>query len=144
MRLRHLWYVLGAAAVGWGARGLVQHVSARQLAHAGRLLVLDVAGHDAVFAPLCVLAGLVTARVVPSALRVPLRVGLAAAAVLGALALPSITSEHRLRNSSVLPLDYERNLALLLGLVAVGVAAGAVVNVLQDRRRRAAERSRTP
>lgn len=135
MRARLLWYVVGAAMIGWGARGLVQHVSTTQLLHAGRLVVLDVGGHDGVFAPLCVVAGLLTERLAPRAFRTPLRIGLGVAVVLVVLALPSITSEHRLRNPSVLPLDYESNLAVLLGLVGAGVLVSGTVRLARERSR---------
>ena len=135
MRARYLWYVVGAAMIGWGGRGLLRHVSTAQLIHAGRLVVLDVGGHDGVFAPLCVVAGLVTERLAPRAFRTPIRIGLGISLVLVVLALPSITSEHRLRNPSVLPLDYESNLALLLGLVAVGVVVSGTVRLARERSR---------
>lgn len=123
--------------LGWGVQGLLQSVSMTQLVHAGRLFLLALGGHDGVFAPLCVVAGVVTERLAPRVLRTPLRVGLGFAVVIVVLALPSITSAHRLRNPSVLPLDYERNLAILLGLVALGVLVSAGVRL-------ARERSRTP
>ena len=140
IRARYLWYVLGAGMIAFGLRGLLLHVSMPQLLHAARLLVIDVAGHDGLFAPLCVGAGVATARFVPRAARTAVRVGLALAVVLVLLALPSITSEHRLRNPSVLPLDYERNLGLLLGLVVVGVVTSTAFSAVQ--RRRAAGRGR--
>lgn len=124
--------------VAWGVRGLLTQVSSPDLLHAARLAVLAVAGHDAAFAPLCVLVGAVTGRWAPSAVRTPLRVGLGLAVVLVVLALPSITSANRLRNPSVLPLDYGRNLAVLLGLVALGVVVSAARGLARERRRRSA------
>lgn len=135
MKARYLWYVLGVALISWGAQGLLLHVSTRQLLHAGRLFAVSLAGHDGVLAPLSILVGAATARWMPRVVRTPLRVGLGFSVVLVVLALPSITSEHRLRNPSVLPLDYERNLALLLGLVALGVVISAGVRLARERGR---------
>jgi hypothetical protein len=141
LRARLPWYLLGLAMLAWGIRGLLLHVPPKPLLHAGRLVVLDVGGHDALFAPACVLAGLLTGRFAPRVLRTPLRVGFGFAVVMVVLALPNITSEHRLRNPSVLPLDYERNLGFLLGMIAVGVLLSAGLQLARERRR---SRARPP
>ena len=135
MRSRRAWYVLGLALIGWGVSGLLVHTAPAQLLHAARLLAVNVIGNDGIFAPLCVGAGLVTERLAPRFLRTPLRIGLGFAVVFVVLALPNITSEHRLRNPSVLPLDYEHNLMFLLGLIGLGVLVSGGVRLATERSR---------
>lgn len=136
MKARHLWHVLGAGLLLWGFRGLLLDVPHAQVLHAARLLVIGVVGHDGFFAPACAALAVLTARAVPAVARTPVRVGLAFSVLLVLLALPSITSEHRLRNASVLPLDYERNLGLLLLAVAAGVALSVGLRLAWARWRR--------
>jgi hypothetical protein len=133
-RTRWLYYAAGAAMIGWGVYGLETHTSTTGLVHALRLMVLDVGGHDAVFAPVAFVLALLTQRLLPAWLRTPIRVGLAIGAVLILLALPEIRSPNKGRNSSILPLNYGRNLGVLLALVLVGVAVATVVNLVRHRR----------
>lgn len=133
-RYRWIWYGGGLAMIAWGIRGLLQHTSTRGLTHAMRFAVIGLAGHDAVFAPAAFVLGYAAARLVPLRVRPPVQVGLAMSGVLVLLALPMIRSDHRQRTSSILPLPYERNLAILLALVLLGVVASIVVRVGQDRR----------
>lgn len=139
MKWRSLWYVLGVAMIAWGARGLLTTTSTRQLIHAGRLVVLDVGGHDGVFAPLAFVLGLASQRLLPLSWRAPVRIGLAFGGLLVILAMPVILSDHRGRTSSSLPLPYERNLVILLGFVALGVVASIGVRAIRAR-----AQSRTP
>jgi hypothetical protein len=140
--VKRLWYVLGLAMIGWGLRGLVTSTSTMSLLHTGRFFVVGLIAHDGVFAPAAFAVGVFLSRVVPRAVRTPVRVGLAMAAVLSLLALPVIMSPNRLRSPSVLPRDYEHNLLVLLGIVVLGVVLSSAVAVL--RQRRAAVPSRTP
>lgn len=134
-RWRWLWYGLGIGMIAWGARGLMMTTSTRQLIHAGRLVVLDVAGHDGLFAPIAFALGLASQRL-PHALKAPVRVGLALSGVLVLLAMPLILSDRRGgRNASILPLPYERNLAILIGCVALGVAASVILARVRSRTR---------
>jgi hypothetical protein len=134
VRLKHLWTVLGLGMVAWGAWGLVTSTSTRSLLHTGRFFVVGLAAHDGAFAPAAFAAGVLISRFVPRVVRTPVRVGLALAAVLTMLALPLILSTNRLRSPSVLPRDYERNLLVLLGLVAAGVVVSGLCAVIRQRR----------
>lgn len=133
---RRLLALAGVLCLGWGARGLVTSVSVPQLVHVARFLLASVAAHDLVLAPVSALVAVLTTRLLPPAVRTPARVGLALALLVTVLALPVITSEHRLRNPSVLPLDYERNLLVLLAAIGAGTALSAVVALATARRRR--------
>ncbi len=131
-RFRWLWYAPGIAMIAWGVRGLMTNTSTTALLHTLRLVVLNVGGHDVLFAPLAFALALLTGRL-PAVIRTPVRVGLAIGVVLTMLALPVILSDHRLRSPSVLPLPYERNLGILLGLVATAVVVSVVVRALRAR-----------
>lgn len=138
LRASHAWYAVGSLLLLWGLRGLVLHVHTAQLVHAARLVLLDVGGHDAAFAPACALVGWATARWLPPVARTPVRIGLCLVALFVLLALPSITSAHRLRNPSVLPLHYEQNIGLLVGLVVVGVLVTVMLRLARARWRKSA------
>lgn len=140
--MRRLWYVLGLAMIAWGTRGLVTSSSTTSLIHTGRFFVAVLVAHDGFFAPAAFGVGVVLSRGVPEVVRSPARVGLAVATVLVMLALPLVVSPNRLRSPSVLPRDYERNLLVLLGIVALGVGVSSAVAFV--RARHAAEPSRTP
>lgn len=133
-RFRWFWYAGGLAMIAWGALGLWQHGSTRDLTNALRFAVVGLAGHDAFFAPVAFVVAYATARLLPTVVRTPVRVGLAISVVLLFLAFPMIRSDNRLRSPSVLPLPYERNLAILLGLVFLGVVVGILAKVRQQRR----------
>jgi hypothetical protein len=127
-RWRWIWSALGVGMMAWGVWGLVTHTSTTALVHAARLFVIDVVGHDGLFAPVAFLVAWSTQRLLPPVVRTPVRTGLAVGGLLVLLAMPLILSDHRLRSSSVLPLPYGRNLAVLLVGVAAGVAVGVAVN----------------
>ncbi|WP_228044684.1 hypothetical protein [Streptomyces ferrugineus] len=80
--------------------------------------------HDAVIAPLVLLAGLLLVR---GGLRGPVRGALLVAGALTAVALPMLLRPGRTANPSVLPLDYPRN--WLIALVTVAAVAGFWVAV---------------
>jgi hypothetical protein len=141
MRLKSLWYVLGIGMIAWGAKGLLDNTSTKALIHALRLVVVDVIGHDGLFAPVAFVTALLTQRLLPPMVRTPVRVGLAISGVLVLLAMPLILSDRRLRTPSVLPLPYGRNLAILLAIVLAGVLVSVVVTALRSR---AAEPSQMP
>nr|WSX48766.1 hypothetical protein OG409_07275 [Streptomyces sp. NBC_00974] len=89
--------------------------------------------HDGVIAPLVLAVGMAVAAV-------PAR-GVVRGALLTGGALVLITLPLLLRpgvpaNPSVLPLPYGRNLAVVLGVVAVTAPAVALVSVRSGRRRR--------
>ena len=88
--------------------------------------------HDAVIAPMVLLAGLVLVR---GGARGLVRGALLVAGALTAVALPVLLRPGRTANSSVLPLDYPRN--WLIALVAVATVAAlwtAARGVLRSRR----------
>ncbi|MEV4293332.1 hypothetical protein [Microbispora rosea] len=131
---RLLGYGLGGALVVTGFAGLV--VDAHLTDPLGWALWFGglIVAHDGVLVPLVLLTGVAVGRVrSPS----PVRAGLTIAAMLSLLALPMVTGlGRRADNPSLLPLDYGRNLLVVLGLVALGTALAAMAVRLRARRRR--------
>jgi hypothetical protein len=136
---RDRWFWLGAAAglafIVAGARGLLHDRAATQPSDLMKWLLGAGIVHDAVIAPIVVLAAWITGRAVPAPARTPIRLGLAATALLVVLTWPLVQGwGRRTANPSALPLDYGRNLiATLVGLWAV-VIVFAVVRLRGARR----------
>ncbi|MFE6686265.1 hypothetical protein ACFVFQ_07265 [Streptomyces sp. NPDC057743] len=124
--------VLGAALLGVGAWLLLDDV--RELAGVAVWLAGAVVLHDAVIAPLVLLAGLVLGR---GGLRGPVRGALIVAGALTVVALPVLLRPGPPANPSVLPLDYPRNWLMAVGgVVAVTAVLVAVPRWIVRRRRR--------
>ncbi|WP_053206103.1 hypothetical protein [Jiangella muralis] len=91
--------------------------------------------HDVLLAPAVVAAALAT-RWVPVVARLPVRLGLALSALLTVLFWPVVRGWGRSPSvPSALPLDYGRNLVLVLAITWMVVAAAVVVRVLRRRAR---------
>lgn len=128
--------VAGAAVAGYGLAGAwADRADTRP---AGLVLWLAGSGvaHDALVAPVVVVAALATRRL-PVAACLPVRLGLALSALLTVLFWPVVRGWGRSPSvPSALPLDYGRNLLVVLALVWLVV--GAVVAARWTRGRRPA------
>ena len=132
-------WLLGAGGVVVGVYGawlLLTRQSGDQLVSAGQWLVGGVLLHDAVLAPVVVVAGVLTARALPTPVRAPASV---VAVVLGSvtlLAVPVLGGfGRRPDNPSLLDRDYTAGWLLVAGLVVGGVVAGTTVRAMLRRRR---------
>ncbi|MER6049219.1 hypothetical protein ABT168_17480 [Streptomyces sp. NPDC001793] len=120
----------GLALMGVGASSLLDVPGLIDvLVWLGGALVL----HDALIAPLVLLAGLVLVR---GGVREPVRGALLVAGALTAVALPVLLRPGPKANSSVLPLDYPRNWLLMLLAVATVAALGLATRRFARHRRR--------
>ncbi len=134
-----------ALVIGWAVMGIGVVVMLTSNGDANPLAIVPVVVgfavvHDAVLAPLAFLAFWWTGRHVPSVARGPVRGALALTVVLSLFALPLVGRfGARPTNDSALPLDYGRNLALL---VAAVWAAAAVVIAIRSVRLGAARAQR--
>ncbi|MGW7406107.1 hypothetical protein ACWGI9_20645 [Streptomyces sp. NPDC054833] len=118
---RYLAGGLGVALMSVGASLLVD---VRDLTDVLLWLGGAIVLHDALIAPLVLLAGLVLVR---GGARGPVRGALLAAGALTVVALPVLLRPGPRANASVLPLDYPRN--WLIALVAVAAVTTLLVPV---------------
>lgn len=112
----------GLALLGWGGWLLLYQTRDGTVVQVARWLVGAVVLHDAVMAPLVLSVGWLLSRLSPPWARGVLRGGLTVAGCLTLLALPLLLRPGPPANPSVLPLDYPRNWALALTVVAVTTA----------------------
>jgi hypothetical protein len=127
--------VIGLAVMAYGGRGLLADADATRPAWYATWLVGADLLHDVVLAPVVLLVGAAVARVVPDRVRVPVRFGLFAGAVVVAIAWPALRGYGRATvpdNPSVQPLDYATALATALAVVA-GIAALWAVSLVVRR-----------
>jgi hypothetical protein len=129
-----LGLVAGWAIIGYAVTGIWQDREGTNPTGLARWFVGLLAAHDLVVAPLvAIIVGLLAWRL-PRRLRGPILGALALSAVLTVFAWPNVRGYgRRPLNSSALPWDYGRNLALVLA--GVWVAAGAVILVRAARGR---------
>ncbi|MFI1397895.1 hypothetical protein [Streptomyces sp. NPDC020681] len=124
--MRILVGALGAASLGYGAWLLYD---GGQYADVAIWLAGAVVLHDGIIAPLVLAVGLLLAFM-PA--RGTLRAALIVAGSLTVIALPLLLRPGAKANSSVLPLDYGRNLLIAIGAVAVLTAALLVMRRLRS------------
>jgi hypothetical protein len=132
--------VAGWAVMAFGVAGLiVNRADTKPLEVALRFVEL-VLVHDAVVAPLAFVVGAIATRWLPAIVRGPVRGAMAMSVIAIVFALPLVQRLGARQNSSVLPLAYGPNLAIVLGaiwLAAAGVVVCGVVKKHQHRRRSA-------
>ncbi|MBO2453067.1 hypothetical protein J4573_38655 [Actinomadura barringtoniae] len=126
-------YSIGAMAIAYGAYGIASQADKTHPFSYLLWLAGSVALHDALIAPVVLLAGALTGLLKES-FRTPLRTALALAAVTTLVTLPTLLAFGRRKdNPSILPLDYPRGLLIVLAVIA---ATTLIVSVLSRRRAR--------
>lgn len=113
-RPRSFWIALlvGWVVIGYGAVGVLRNADTTKPIELVRWFVGAGVAHDAVLAPVAVGVGWLTLRIVPERARVPVRLALAATALLVAFTWPYVHGYGVTgANPSVLPFAYGRNLA---------------------------------
>jgi len=121
MRIRVALIAVGAVLIAYAMVGVLTDADADPIGMLVFLLAVLV-GHDLLWMPVALAAGLLIARGGPSA-----RIAALVAVSVGVVALPLVLGIGRpADNPSVLPLHYGRHLALMLGLVAAVVAVAAI------------------
>jgi hypothetical protein len=126
---------LGSGIIAFGLIGALSHSGATRPTQLVTWTIGAAVFHDALLAPLVVVFGLATARWVPVAVRVPVRIGLALSGLVTAMAWPYIRGYgYRASNPSALPFAYGRNLVILLSIIWMSVTAVTVVARLVRRR----------
>ena len=153
MRIRQRGSALGAfpispllvARIALGAFGVwVASIGLRALlrghpfaanAPVGRWLVSGVLAHDAVIAPTVFLLGAVTVRLAGPRTRQALAAILLIGGSVLIVGLPDVLRKGHNANPTVTPLDYTRNLLIVLLAVVGGVGLATAASALRQRRR---------
>jgi hypothetical protein len=92
--------------------------------------------HDAIVAPVATLVGLGLAALLPRWARGPIAAAVAASGVVLLFSYPLLRHfGRRADNPSILPLDYPRNVAVVLAVIWAAAAIGLVVRFRQSHRR---------
>jgi hypothetical protein len=124
---------LGATIIGFGVRGLLQDSAATKPSQFARWFFGAGVVHDFVWIPLVLLVGRAT-RHLPTMARSPVRIGLAISVVLSIVTWPLVQGwGKRAANPSAVPLDYGRNLVVVLVLCWLVVAATIAVRAGRPR-----------
>jgi hypothetical protein len=128
-RWRWLFVVPGLAAAGFGVVGLLGAGDDVPLRSWLAWFVGSALLHDLVLAPVVVVVGALARRFLPRPARGPVAVGLVVSGVLTLVALPFALNPGDNTEPGFLPLDYGRNLALLVAAVMTVATVSAVVRV---------------
>lgn len=133
------WLLVPALLAGWALIAFGAHAALHDAddAHPVALLVHVVTFdlvHDAVIAPTLFLVAWLIGRLVPRVARGPVRAAAAASAFYVALAYPLIRRwGRRPTNSSTLPLNYGRNLAIVIAVIWVLAAVVVIHRVRTEK-----------
>lgn len=125
--------VLGAGIVGYGLAGAwADRADTHPVELAGWLAGSGLA-HDALVAPAAIVAVFAT-RWLPLAARLPVRLGLALSVLLTVVFWPVVRGWGRSPSvPSALPLDYGRNLLVVLALIWLATGVAVAVRLRQGR-----------
>jgi hypothetical protein len=128
-----------ALVIGWSIIGLGVYSALADANDSHPLqLAMFVVGfdvfHDAILAPVVLVAAWLIARFVPAITGGPVRMAGAASAIVIAFAAPLVGGfGRRPTNSSTLPLDYGRNVLIVIAAVWVLAAVTIVVRIRRAR-----------
>ncbi|HTJ67461.1 MAG TPA: hypothetical protein VL551_08045 [Actinospica sp.] len=123
---------LGVLTAGYGVYGLLNEHVITDRAAVGEWLVAGVIGHDFLLAPAVFILCAIVYRLTNARWRGRLAAFLLIGGSLVAVSIPALIRQGLNRNTTVLPLDYARNLTVLLAILA----AIMVVYSIADRTRR--------
>lgn len=131
------WW-LGLAVGGgiflFGLRGFIVDEAQTQPMDWLKWVLGGLLSHDAILAPVAIVVGWLLTRLVPVAVRGGIQGTLAVAATVVVMAYPVLRAEGREPdNPSLLPLDYGKNLAIVIAIILV---AGVALTFARAARRR--------
>lgn len=127
---------VGATVTAYASIQFWSASSDRARSSTARYLLGAGLAHDLIWAPAVVVMAAATSFLVPAPARRPVRIGLAFSALLVLVSWPAVRGYgRRSNNPSLLPLDYTRNLLLLLGLVWLTVLVAVTGRRRRTRRR---------
>jgi len=127
---------LGGAIMAYAVWGAVQAFSTTEQLGLARWLVGSAIAHDFVLAPVVTVIGLVLARFLPVSVRGPVLGATAISGIVLLVSWPALRGYGlRAGNPSILPHDYPRNAAIVLGLVWAVALVVVAVRLIRVRRR---------
>jgi hypothetical protein len=130
--LRALFAVAGLAALAWGAWLALDVAASHDAIQAALWFVGGPVVHDGLVAPVVGITGLVLARYVPAAWRVPISVGAVLSAVLALLTIPLLWRPFGVAaNPGLHDRNYVLGLSIALGVVWLGVVVAGVTRRLR-------------
>ena len=125
---------LGAAVLGYGVVGLLTEPAIRDPEGVGEWLVVGLLVHDAVLAPLVFAACALAYRIIGARGRGRLAALLLTGGSLVLISIPALVRHGRNANPTVLPLDYARNLGVLLAVLLGVSVLYSVADAVRRRR----------
>lgn len=129
--------VVGGAVMAYGVKGLLGADQATQPPNFARFFIGAGIAHDALWAPVVVAVGWVTAILLPPVVRTPVRFALALSALAVVFAFPLVRGYGvREDNPSLFVFDYGRSLLVVLTVIWVATASYVAVRLVQQRRGR--------
>ena len=127
-------FVVGWLVIAYGARTALDDATD---AHPFALLVHVVAfdlAHDLFVAPIVLVVGWLTGRLLPPVARGPVRSAIAVTAMFVVFSYPLLHRwGRRPTNSSTLPLEYGRNLVIIVAIVWTVALSTTIVRVVRRR-----------
>ena len=130
---------LGVGVLAYGVRGLLTERNISDHAAVGEWLVGGVIGHDALLAPVVFVLCAIAYRFTNARWRGRLAALLLIGGSLILISVPALLRKGLNSNKTVLPLDYARNLGVLLAVLVAGFALYGGIDA--TRRRRAIRRA---
>lgn len=130
---------LGVGVLGYGVFGLLTERAISDPTAVGQWLIVGLIAHDAVLAPFVFLLCALAFRFTGARWRGRLGGLLLVGGSLVLISVPALLRQGRNPNSTVLPLDYARNLGVLLAALVAAIALYGGLDA--GRRRRAARRA---
>ena len=132
---------VGVALLGYGVYGLFNEQVIKDRAAVGEWLVVGVIGHDFLLAPVVYVLCAIAFRFTSARWRGRLAALLLVGGSLFLISIPALVRQGLNRNTTVLPLDYARNLSVLLAVLVAAMALYSGVDAV--RRRAATKKART-
>jgi len=130
MKIRIAMVAAGVALMAVGALAVLASVKGAALTNLGIWLVAGVALHDVVIALAVASIGFVVAKTIPRRVRGIVQGGLIVAAAVALMSIPVVLGKAKTPlNPSILPLDYPRNLMIIIGIVFAITAVVAAVKL---------------
>jgi hypothetical protein len=140
---RALLVVLGVALIGLGGYVLTETVSPTRYTGLLVWLIGSVIVHDAILAPLVVVAALAvrrTGRRVPAAVIALVQSAVVVGVVMSMIVVPEIVAKAKgPKNETVLPFDYAGRLGVMWLVIVLLTALAVVVYLVRTRRQKARE-----